>query len=113
MEDVPKEHLTNILILVRNYCYAIPYMRWFKDHDLAFGPLKDDKKHPIRIGTIHESKGAEADNVVLDLNMTRKSWDVLPTDEEKRVWYTGITRAKRNLYLMMPRARCNAENLLA
>jgi len=58
----------------------------------------------IYIGTIHSVKGGEADNVVLSTDITyrtRCGYDLSP-DDEHRVFYTGVTRAKRNLYVLDP-----------
>jgi len=60
-------------------------------------------KPRITISTIHQSKGGEADNVVLVTDMGKLSWDNLGSDEENRVWYVALTRAKENLYLVQPR----------
>jgi superfamily I DNA/RNA helicase len=112
IDNLPPECREDLIILARNYCYLIPYMRWLKSKDLEFSSLKGNKKCAIRVGTIHESKGLEADNVLLDPNMTMKSWEVLHTDEEKRVWYTAITRARHNLFIAWATARRNATNLV-
>jgi DNA helicase-2/ATP-dependent DNA helicase PcrA len=64
---------------------------------------KFNDKPRITISTIHQSKGGEADNVVLVTDMGKLSWDNLGTDEENRVWYVALTRAKENLYLVQPR----------
>ena len=57
------------------------------------------------MSTIHGPKGGEATNVVLFLNETentvkgaRKS--IAKRDEEYRVWYVGLTRSMKNLYLI-------------
>ena len=60
-------------------------------------------KPRITISTIHQSKGGEADNVVLITDMGKLSWDNLGSDEENRVWYVALTRARENLYLVQPR----------
>ena len=60
-------------------------------------------KPRITISTIHQSKGGEADNVVLLTDMGRLSWNSLGNDEENRVWYVALTRAKENLFLVRPR----------
>ena len=60
-------------------------------------------KHRITLATIHQSKGCEADNVVLCMDMGKLSWDNLGTDEENRVWYVALTRTKENLYLVRPK----------
>lgn len=62
----------------------------------------DLAKVNLKIGTIHSVKGGEADNVILMLDMTRRTHinyndDV---DNEMRCLYVGCTRAKKNLYLM-------------
>lgn len=56
----------------------------------------------IRISTIHGSKGQEADHVVLVPDMTKKShksWLEAP-DNEHRLFYVGVTRAKESLFLL-------------
>jgi superfamily I DNA/RNA helicase len=57
----------------------------------------------ITISTIHQSKGGEADNVVLLTDCGRKSFEALGGDEENRVWYVGLTRCKENLFLVRPK----------
>ena len=59
----------------------------------------------IKVSTIHGAKGGEATNVILFLNETentvkgaRKS--IAKRDEEYRVWYVGLTRSMKNLYLI-------------
>jgi superfamily I DNA/RNA helicase len=61
-------------------------------------------KANIIIDTIHQVKGGEAENVVL---YAKTNW---PSDfdgknldaksNEARVWYTGSTRSKKNLFLL-------------
>lgn len=62
------------------------------------------KEPRIKISTIHGVKGGEAENVVLMTDMatrTHREFQDNP-DDEHRVWYVGITRAKRRLYIMQP-----------
>ena len=56
----------------------------------------------IKILTIHGSKGGEADNVVLLSELSNKAYQSLLKngDDERRVFYTGITRSKKNLFLV-------------
>lgn len=58
----------------------------------------------VRVGTIHSVKGAEADNVVL---LTTTSGRVMAGgddpeqhDEEHRIAYVGVTRTRRNLFVV-------------
>lgn len=59
----------------------------------------------IKIDTIHGVKGGEADNVVLLTDMSKRTYDEmqLNMDDELRVWYTGITRAKNTVHLIAPK----------
>lgn len=52
----------------------------------------------VRVATIHTTKGMEAENVALMCKPPNKMMD----DGERRVWYVGATRARRNLYLIDP-----------
>jgi len=59
----------------------------------------------LQIGTIHSAKGLQADTVFLINNITRRinraiyksreNWE-----NEARVWYVGMTRAKERLYII-------------
>ena len=54
----------------------------------------------IKISTIHQAKGGEADNVILFTDVSYNVWNNLHTDAEHKVWYVAITRAKQNLYII-------------
>lgn len=64
--------------------------------------LSDWSKPLIRMGTIHQAKGLEADIVILDSRLAKKSFmEALDNPEpERRVLYTGITRTKQELYIV-------------
>ena len=63
---------------------------------------------PVRIMTIHQSKGLEADMVILVPDITKtiataeegRSIDLDAQESERRVWYTAITRAKKHLIML-------------
>ena len=56
----------------------------------------------ILVSTIHHVKGGEALNVAIMLDTTRKTKGNVfkDIDEELRVLYVGVTRTKRNLFLI-------------
>ena len=63
------------------------------------------KEARIKVSTIHGAKGGEATNVILFLNHTSNTLkgakkSMSKQDEEYRVWYVGITRSMKNLYLI-------------
>ena len=53
----------------------------------------------VRISTIHSAKGGEADHVVLLTEMAARTYREMERnpDDERRVFYVGVTRARRKL----------------
>jgi len=65
------------------------------------GPELATSPH-IRVGTIHAAKGMEADTVVLSTTVSRRIYeaqgiDKEQHDEERRIEYVGVTRARKRL----------------
>lgn len=64
----------------------------------------EDFKVKLCLGTIHSSKGLEAENVILSdgiTNKIRKSLDSQDgREQEARVWYVGMTRCIDKLYVL-------------
>lgn len=63
----------------------------------------------IKISTIHSVKGGEAENVVIQTDMADRTWNEFQKnpDDEHRVWYVAVTRAKERLIILQPRTnRC-------
>lgn len=61
----------------------------------------------INISTIHGVKGGEADNVLLLTDMafrTYREYEADP-DDEHRVFFVGVTRARHSLYICEPQTR--------
>jgi DNA helicase-2/ATP-dependent DNA helicase PcrA len=58
----------------------------------------------IRVGTVHSVKGMEADNVALVTTISKRVDESMSDrdqhDEECRIAYVGVTRARRNLYIV-------------
>lgn len=63
----------------------------------------------VRIGTIHSTKGDEADRVVVLSDIPRLVHKSMSTiegeDNEHRVFYVACTRAKEKLYIVLPQSR--------
>lgn len=59
----------------------------------------------IKVGTIHSNKGGEDDNVAVDLGSTRSAVESSFPDDEHRVFYVGVTRAKNNLHVIQSEKR--------
>lgn len=78
------------------YCSAVD--RWGE------AAVKEPK---VKVGTIHSVKGAEADNVLLLTTSTHQCAKAMENDrmanEERRVAYVGITRARRRLIIAKER----------
>ena len=76
--------------------------KW-RDTAKQYGP-EIASNPPIRLSTIHAAKGMEADTVVLSTSLTRRvhasqAVDSEIHDEERRVEYVGVTRARRRLVI--------------
>ena len=58
----------------------------------------------IKISTIHGVKGGEADHVVIFTDMAHRTYQeyLENPDDEYRVWYVAMTRAKRSLHIIQP-----------
>jgi len=58
----------------------------------------------IKISTIHGAKGGEAENVVIQTDVAQRTHREMQTqpDDEHRVWYVAVTRAKEKLIIITP-----------
>ena len=54
----------------------------------------------IKLSTIHAMKGGEDDNVAVYLGSTQACMEGKYPEDEHRVFYVAVTRAKQNLYLI-------------
>lgn len=61
---------------------------------------KINDKPKIRLSTIHQSKGGEADTVVLLTDVSKMVWENIWKDCEHRVWYVAVTRTKNKLIVV-------------
>lgn len=63
---------------------------------------KPSERPRVVVSTVHGSKGAEADHVVVLKDMAKRTDREMRTspDDEVRVWYVAVTRAKRRLTIV-------------
>lgn len=59
-----------------------------------------DGEPRIKLSTIHAMKGGEDDNVAVYLGSTQACVEGRHQEDEHRVFYVAVTRAKQNLYLI-------------
>ena len=64
-----------------------------------------NKNPRIQMSTIHGEKGGEADKVLLMQDITNAALETFSYDPDElhRLFYTGATRAKRELHVLDPR----------
>ena len=116
MPDVPQEHWEKTLGCTPALIERIRSGRWRKHGDCLvpyadryyhafhrFGPDAADTTK-VRVGTIHSSKGSQADNVVVLTTTTERCHRETETpgpeqDAEHRVWYVAATRAIKRLFV--------------
>ena len=62
------------------------------------------KDPPILLSTFHGVKGMECDTVVINTNLTKKTYDqfMLDPEPEHRLFYVGVTRAKNDVIVIQP-----------
>ena len=80
--------------------YEIPCTT-FKREGMSLSDLKKNMdSNRVKILTIHTAKGLETDNVLLYGRFPIKCPSYLCDEEERKVMYVGITRAKEKLIIM-------------
>lgn len=70
---------------------------------------KFSAKPAVRVSTVHQAKGSQAESVVIIPETTKTIFNEADTDSEHRVWYTGVTRSSDRLFLVRPRGRYHYE----
>ena len=60
----------------------------------------------VRLSTIHGAKGGEAEHVVLMRDMATRTYNEMreSPEDEARVWYVAVTRAKTRLTIVAPQS---------
>jgi len=73
-----------------------------------------DEKASIKLSTIHGAKGGESQNVILFSDISKRINDNMwaNRDDERRVFYVGMTRAKENLFIVPSTSPYEFEEIL-
>jgi len=83
--------------------HKLPARDYLLDHVEHAGLLRTAMPK-VELMSIHQSKGREAHTVVIDPEMSRAVFSgmIRNPDDEHRVWYVGITRAKERVFFLLP-----------
>jgi DNA helicase-2/ATP-dependent DNA helicase PcrA len=105
--DVVWSHLFNESALEANWMVGLPAISAHdREYIRALRAIGESTSKPgrVRIGTVHSVKGAEADHVVLNTDISQRvaHGARIDQDAEHRVQYVGVTRAKVGLHLLLP-----------
>ena len=99
------------LLTYFNYSYADEFLMELEDINERLKGRKDAKKAQIRIATVHEFKGKEADSVYV-WNASRHVFpyrsaedSVEEMEEERRIFYIANTRARKRSSIMTIKGR--------
>lgn len=90
------------LYSIVNMCMdlGIPYAT-FKREGLSLSELnKVMKTNKVKILTVHTSKGLESENVILYGKFPVWCPSYMKSEDERKVMYVGVTRAKNNLIIL-------------
>jgi len=119
---VPLEQLQNVLEqLKQNAKLFSTYEEWIKHIENFSDKInkhKDEKKEGVTLSTLHGAKGLEYEAVfIIDINEGnipyRKAQLSYEIEEERRLFYVGITRAKSKLYLYSSIRQTEKENRIS
>ena len=108
--------LDRLMDRAREYRNTLQFIKSFDDDKEIITVPKDEPKSGINLLTMHAAKGLEYESVWLpDLNEGiipgRKSVRLNEIEEERRMLYVGMTRAKKNLMLSYVTGTGNNEML--
>ena len=75
--------------------------------------INPTNENPIYVSTVHQSKGLEYDHVIItdlvDGEFPIYDERVIDSEEERRLFYVAITRAKKHLTLLVPKKRMHTK----
>lgn len=94
--------LKDMVILHRNHFYIGELLRTLEKHNISY---TDNGNDFLNISTLHQSKGLEWDIVFIPLlleGIFPTGLDIEVVEEEKRLYYVGVSRAREKLFLSYP-----------
>lgn len=115
--DIPEDYarLENIKELKSVAANHEPLVEFLEQVALVESEYSEGEKgknqNGVRLMTLHQAKGLEFDHVFIAgleegiLPHSRSIEDVSQLEEERRLFYVGITRARKNLYITYARRR--------
>jgi len=123
-DDYAKVNFTNYELRREDLNQLAAFARQFKDLneflsqlalisnvDAEAGPAQPGDKEAVNLSTVHQAKGLEFHTVFViwltdGMFPSSRSLDTRPAlEEERRLFYVAITRAKDELYLAFPQMR--------
>lgn len=97
------------LCLARNAFLLKEYERVCEVNSWDYQRITKELDHipRILISTIHGVKGGEADHVAIMTDMASRSYKYMERcpDDEHRVFYVALTRAKQSIHIIQPKGR--------
>jgi len=113
-EDLSRlENINELKTVASNFPNLVDFLDQVAlvETEYAEGEKKEDEKSKIRLMTLHQAKGLEFDYVFivgveegfLPHSRAFDNYDLL--EEERRLFYVGITRAKKKLYISFAKKR--------
>ncbi|MEF9959950.1 MAG: ATP-dependent helicase [Niameybacter sp.] len=112
---IPSEGLVDLLEEIEDSAKGYPSVEEWEESMIAVTQsikqsMRDKSHQGISLSTMHSAKGLEFQAVFLidivdGIIPHNKSLGELQLEEERRLFYVGLTRAKKHLYLMIPKSR--------
>jgi len=107
--DIYNYYFSLILNSIKMNTFEIVLNNLFKNYTKYIEEKKYKSLSGVKIMTIHKSKGLEFENVII-YGLEDNKFPKVDSDEEKRLYYVAITRAKNNLFLLSNKKMNNYVN---
>ena len=110
-QDLPNLGFTNDLLayftpesILHPFKLSIDEKSYFTRIIQKYGVSVLEMEPKVILSTLHGVKGRECDVSIINLNLTRKTYDSLMTnpDDEHRLFYVGVTRSRDKVILLEP-----------